>query len=126
MTIQEVLAINHVLLMHVEPSMEVHANQADEVFMRIGDKSKRLTFDERMQLMYDKGDRFFEDKPVPDATLDDLDLDFVQEYIRKSKQPNRFDVSVSKCDQAFCQSHRGQCSCRSKHAPHHQRAQAFP
>lgn len=39
MTIQEVLAINHVLLMHVEPSMEVHANQADEVFMRIGDKS---------------------------------------------------------------------------------------
>ena len=74
---------NHVLLMHVEPSMEVHANQADEVFMRIGDKSKRLTFDERMQLMYDKGDRFFEDKPVPDARLDDLDLDFVQEYIRK-------------------------------------------
>lgn len=59
MTIQEVLAINHVLLMHVEPSMEVHANQADEVFMRIGDKSKRLTFDERMQLMYDKGESFF-------------------------------------------------------------------
>ena len=26
---------NHVLLMHVEPSMEVHANQADEVFMRV-------------------------------------------------------------------------------------------
>lgn len=74
---------NHVLLMRVEPSMEVHANQADEVFMRIGDKSKRLSFDERMQLMYDKGDRFFEDKPVPDATLDDLDLNFVQEYIRK-------------------------------------------
>ena len=24
---------NHVLLMHVEPSMEVHANQADEVFI---------------------------------------------------------------------------------------------
>jgi ATP-dependent DNA helicase RecG len=26
---------NHVLLMHIEPSMEVHANQADEVFMRV-------------------------------------------------------------------------------------------
>ena len=49
---------NHVLLMHVEPSMEVHANQADEVFMRVGDKSKKLSFDERMQLMYDKGERF--------------------------------------------------------------------
>ena len=31
---------NHVLLMHIEPSMEVHANQADEVFMRVGNKSK--------------------------------------------------------------------------------------
>ncbi|MEI3259735.1 MAG: ATP-binding protein [Faecalimonas umbilicata] len=39
---------NHVLLMHIEPSMEVHANQADEVFMRVGDKSKKLTFEERM------------------------------------------------------------------------------
>lgn len=35
---------NHVLLMHIEPSMEVHANQADEVFMRVGDKSKKLAF----------------------------------------------------------------------------------
>ena len=36
---------NHILLMHIEPSMEVHANQADEVFMRVGDKSKKLSFD---------------------------------------------------------------------------------
>jgi hypothetical protein len=49
---------NHVLLMHVEPSMQVHANQADEVFMRVGDKSKKLIFEERLQLMYDKGERF--------------------------------------------------------------------
>ena len=68
---------NHVLLMHVEPSMEVHANQADEVFMRVGDKSKKLSFDERMQLMYDKGERFFEDKPVPDADIDDIDMTVV-------------------------------------------------
>ncbi|WP_310603135.1 hypothetical protein [Anaerosporobacter sp.] len=49
---------NHIILMHIEPSMEVHANQVDEVYMRIGDKSKKLTFEERMQLMYDKGERF--------------------------------------------------------------------
>ena len=53
---------NHVIVMHIEPSMEVHANQADEVFMRIGDKSKKLSFEDRMSLMYDKGERFFEDK----------------------------------------------------------------
>lgn len=72
---------NHVLLIHIEPSMEVHANQADEVFMRVGDKSKKLTFEERMQLMYDKGERFFEDKPVPEANIDDIDLDVVKNYI---------------------------------------------
>ncbi len=74
---------NHVLLMHIEPSMEVHANQADEVFMRVGDKSKKLTFDERTQLMYDKGERFFEDKPVSDANLDDIDMEFVEKYVDK-------------------------------------------
>lgn len=84
---------NHVLLMHVEPSMEVHANQADEVFMRVGDKSKKLSFDERMQLMYDKGERFFEDKPVPDADIDDIDMDFVKSYMDKigySKSPMEY------------------------------------
>ena len=84
---------NHVLLMHIEPSMEVHANQADEVFMRVGDKSKRLTFEERMQLMYDKGERFFEDKPVPEADIEDIDLGFVKNYIDQigySKTPMEY------------------------------------
>ncbi|MDO5411733.1 MAG: ATP-binding protein, partial [Lachnospiraceae bacterium] len=72
---------NHILLMHIEPSMEVHANQADEVFMRVGDKSKKLTFEERIQLMYDKGERFFEDKPVPEADIEDIDVPFVEKYV---------------------------------------------
>ena len=81
---------NHVLLMFVEPSMQVHANQADEVYIRVGDKSKKLSFEDRTQLMYDKGTRYFEDSPVADAELDDIDMDFVREYIRKigySKTP---------------------------------------
>ncbi len=84
---------NHVLLMHIEPSMEVHANQADEVFMRVGDKSKKLMFEERMQLMYDKGERFFEDKPVPGADIEDIDLGFVKNYIDQigySKMPMEY------------------------------------
>ena len=84
---------NHVLLMHVESSMEVHANQADEVFMRVGDKSRKLTFEERMQLMYDKGERFFEDKPVPEAVIEDVDLGVVKNYIDKigySKTPMEY------------------------------------
>ena len=54
---------NHILIMHVFPSTQVHANQADEVCLRVGDKSKKLNFDQRLQLMYSKGTRFFEDTP---------------------------------------------------------------
>ena len=74
---------NHIVLMHIEPSSHVHANQADEVYLRVGDKSKRLGFNDCLQLTYDKGERFFEDKPVSGAELDDLDIDLVREYIRK-------------------------------------------
>lgn len=41
------------------------------------------TFEERLPLNYDKGERYFEDKAVPDATIDDIDMDLVKEYIDK-------------------------------------------
>lgn len=69
--------------MHVLPSPQVHANQADEIYLRIGDKSKKLNFAQRLQLLYSKGTRFFEDTPVPNATINDIDLDFVAAYTKK-------------------------------------------
>lgn len=74
---------NHVILMHIEPSLAVHANQADEAFIRVGDKSKKLSFEERTQLMYDKGERYFEDKAVLEATIEDIDMSLVASYIDK-------------------------------------------
>jgi len=74
---------DHVLLFHIEASIQMHANQSDEVFVRVGDRSKKLSFMDRTQLMYDKGMRYFEDAPVADAELDDIDLEFVEAYIKK-------------------------------------------
>lgn len=74
---------NHVIVMHIEPSPHVHANQADEVYLRMGDKSKFLKFEERLQLTYDKGERYFEDKLVPGATINDLDMEQVNGYVEK-------------------------------------------
>ena len=74
---------NHVLLMHVPASPRLHANHADEVFWRVGDKSRKLTFDERLQLMYDKGERYYEDSTAYDATLDDIDMDAVKAYTKQ-------------------------------------------
>ena len=72
---------NRILLMHIPASMFLHTNQADEAFMRVGDKSRKLSFDERVQLMYDKGERFFEDTAVHGATTDDINIEAVTEYI---------------------------------------------
>ncbi len=73
---------NHILLMEIPASMYLHTNQADEAFMRVGDKSRKLTFDERVQLMYDKGERFYEDTAVYGATIDDIDMDAVANYAK--------------------------------------------
>lgn len=74
---------NRVLLMFVPASPRLHANQADEVFWRVGDKSRKLTFDERLQLMYDKGERYYEDSTAYDATFDDIDMDAVKAYMKR-------------------------------------------
>ena len=71
---------NHILLMYIPASSELHTNQADEAFMRVGDKSRRLSFEERIQLMYDKGERYYEDTAVYGATVDDIDLAAVERY----------------------------------------------
>lgn len=46
-----------------------------------------------MQLLYAKGGRFFEDEPVADSTIEDINLDFVAEYCRKigyAKSPEEY------------------------------------
>ena len=74
---------NHLLIITIPQSSELHANQQDDVYYRMGDKSKKLNFDERLQLMYAKGSRYFEDEPVFRSTLDDIDMNFVAEYCKK-------------------------------------------
>ena len=71
---------NHILLMYIPASSNLHANQSDEAYIRIGDKSRRLTFAERVQLMYDKGERYYEDTAVYGATIEDVDMNSVAEY----------------------------------------------
>ena len=73
---------NRILLMHIPASGQLHTNQADECFMRVGDKSKKLNFDERIQLLYDKGERFYEDKDVYGAIIDDIDMTLVADYVK--------------------------------------------
>ena len=84
---------NHILLMYIPASSELHANQVDEAYMRVGDKSRKLSFEERIQLMYDKGERYYEDTAVYGATVDDIDMAAVERYtelIGYTKSANQY------------------------------------
>lgn len=84
---------NHILIMTIPQSTELHANQQDDVYYRMGDKSQRLSFEDRLRLMYAKGSRYFEDEPVADSSIEDIDMEFVSSYCKKigySKSPKEY------------------------------------
>jgi ATP-dependent DNA helicase RecG len=58
----------------------LHANSRDEVYLRIGDQSRRLSFDERMQMAYDRGEASWESALMPEFPLDELDADTLERY----------------------------------------------
>lgn len=71
-------------------SVELSSNRVilapnDDVYLRQGDESIKLSYEQRTQLSYDKGQRFFEDELVPDAA-EDIDDRLVQDF------KNRFDI----------------------------------
>lgn len=79
--IQEIECINeggnadHLLAIEVEPSAVVHGNVRDEVYLRVGDETRRLSFVQRQELTYDKGQSIFDGTTVPGLSDGDLDWD---------------------------------------------------
>ncbi|KEH91609.1 hypothetical protein Z964_08855 [Clostridium novyi A str. GD211209] len=77
---------DRVLLINVNPSIDrVHKTKADEVFLRVGDENKKLDFEQRLSLEYDKGERLFEDKIISECTMEDLDKDVLKSYAESIK-----------------------------------------
>ena len=87
---------DHILLLHVEQSNRLHATSADEAYIRIGDKSHKLGFEERMQLMFAKGVCYFEDEPVARAGIEDLDLKYVEEYCARIGYVREFGEGIDR------------------------------
>ncbi|SFQ98538.1 ATP-binding protein [Desulfoscipio geothermicus] len=71
---------DQLLLIHVEQSERVHKNRRDEVFLRVGDETRKLSHEERLQLEYDKGEREFEIVEISECTIDDLDNEVLQNW----------------------------------------------
>lgn len=63
---------DYLLVLEVAPSGVVHANSRDEVFLRVGDETRRLTFAQRRELLFDKGQVAYESEltEVPATVVD--------------------------------------------------------
>jgi ATP-dependent DNA helicase RecG len=72
---------DRLLAIEVAPGDLVHANQRDEVFLRVGDENRRLSFPQRQELLYDKGQASYEARPMPAAPFESLDWQLLDEYV---------------------------------------------
>ena len=70
-----------VLILSVDPSNTRVIRAANgDVFLRYGDKSQKLSFEQILQLQYDKGESWFEDEIVEGSSMDDVDLTLIEAY----------------------------------------------
>lgn len=69
-----------ILLIEIPQGTEVYSNAKDEAFLRIGDENIKLTFDQRLHLLDDRGKASFELQEAIGATIDDLDNNLLEKY----------------------------------------------
>ncbi len=73
-------SLDELLVIDIDASRQVHANAKDEAYLRVGDENRRLTFAQRQELIFDKGQSSFEGSVVSDAGMADLDSALIASY----------------------------------------------
>lgn len=73
-------AQNQLLVLDIDPGETVHATTKDDVFLRIGDETRKMSFTQRQELHYDKGQAGYETRVVEDADGSSLSDALVHQY----------------------------------------------
>ena len=102
---------NHVLLIHVPMSSKVHEDTSGEAYCRVGDKSPRMTFNERLLLTYARGEQSYEISPVSRSSIQDIDKKLVLEYMNKINYTMSFEDYINEND--FVVNKRGEISVKA-------------
>ncbi len=79
---------DHLLVIEVRPGDTVYANTRDEVFLRVGDENRRLTYAQRQELLYDRGHGSYEGRLIEAASLEEMDDDLLQDYAKAVRHPD--------------------------------------
>lgn len=81
-------AADHLLVLDVAPSSQLHVNRRDECLLRIGDEDRRLGFHQRQELLYDKGQAHFDATLVPGIDGEALDQRLIRQFARRIGHPD--------------------------------------
>ncbi len=79
---------DRLLVIEVPTSDVVHANSRDEVFLRVGDETRRLSFHQRQELLFDKGQASYEARPLKGVGSQALDEPLLEQYARAVGHPD--------------------------------------
>ncbi len=73
------------MLFHIAPCFDnIIKLKSGEVFLRVGDSSRKLTPEQYLSLEYSRGTKSFEATIIEDATLNDLDSSLMNQYVEIS------------------------------------------
>ena len=88
---------DHLILFHVSAANDfvVHNNK-DEVYLRQGDSTIKLTHDQIRSLEYERHERNFETIVLPSTSIDDVDLEVMEIYKEKIHATNLSNEQVLK------------------------------
>jgi ATP-dependent DNA helicase RecG len=79
---------DHLLVFDVPAGDVVHASSKDEVFLRVGDETRRLSFHQRQELLFDKGQASYEGRPLKGIGLQELDEPLLEQYATAVGHPD--------------------------------------
>jgi ATP-dependent DNA helicase RecG len=86
MTVSEVECVNSrgegdiLLIIRVDPGERIHEIKTGECYLRVGDETKKLSYPQRQELEFDKGQAQYDGFPCPGVAMDDLDELFLADY----------------------------------------------
>ena len=74
---------DHLFIIQMPPSRQVHSTSRDVALLRIGDENRRLSFEQRIELHYDRSDSTFEATPAKVSGEADVDQEAIAQYARQ-------------------------------------------
>jgi ATP-dependent DNA helicase RecG len=77
-----------VLVIRIGPGERVHRTTAGDCYLRIGDESRRLSFTQERELLFDRGQAQYDGEAAPGVAPADLDQKLVASYARAIGHPD--------------------------------------